>query len=124
MNVRKNAEDVSCALIAGERWRSDLRAASGRVALERGVDNEQLVLANSEKVVAYQFVSNAVWRRVGSGNWICAVTNVKSSAMIGDTRGAVAAWRWELELAPRTKRVGNFRPLFTFLAVPERSLTK
>jgi hypothetical protein len=124
MGLRRNAEDISNALLAGERWRSDVRAASGRVVLEQGVEDEVLLLAGSDRRIAYHFATNAVWRRAGDGNWICAVTNVKSSAMLADTRAGVNAWRWELELRPRAKHSARFRPLFTFLAVPERSAAR
>jgi len=122
--LRRNAEDISNALLAGERWRNDVRAASGRIALEKGVEDEVLLLAGTDQQIAYQFATNAVWRRIGAGNWICAVTNVKSSAMVAEVRTGVSAWRWELELRPRTLRPAKFRPLFTFLAAPERSPTR
>jgi len=121
VTLRRNAEDITSALLAGERWRGDVRAASGRIVLEQGVTDEVLLLAGTDRQIAYQFATNAVWRRIGSGNWICAVTNVKSSAMLAEARAGVSAWRWELELRPRAKRPGSFRPLFTFLAAPERS---
>ena len=121
LTLRRNAEDISNALLAGERWRSDVRAASGRIVLEQGVTDEVLLLAGSDRQITYQFATNAVWRRAGSGNWICAVTNVKSSAMRAEERAGVSAWHWELELRPRAQRPGKFRPVFTFFAVPERS---
>ena len=43
--------------------------------------------------------------------------------MTADPREYVTAWRWELELQPRATgsvKPGRVRPLFTFLAVPER----
>ena len=124
LTLRRNADDITNALLAGERWRGDVRAASGRIVLEQGVTDEVLLLAGTDQQIAYQFATNAVWRRIGSGNWICAVTNVKSSAMLAEVRADVSAWRWELELRPRAKRPGSFRPLFTFLAAPERSSAK
>jgi hypothetical protein len=47
--------------------------------------------------------------------------------MAADQRQYVTAWRWELELQPRAKgsvKPGRVRPLFTFLAVPERPANK
>ena len=124
MGLRRNAEDISTALLAGERWRDDVRAASGRIVLQHGVDDELLVLASGGQEVSYHFATNAVWRRSGAGNWVCAVTNVKSSTMLADVRTGVNAWRWELELRPRAKHSTRFRPLFTFLAVSERSAAR
>jgi len=43
--------------------------------------------------------------------------------MAADPRERVVAWRWELELRPRPSgsvKPGRIRPLFTFLAVPEK----
>jgi hypothetical protein len=124
MVLRRNADDIANALIAGERWRDDVRAADGRIVLQQGLGDEILILSRADRQVAYQFQSNAVWRRTGDANWVCALTNVKSSAMLADVRGAVSGWRWELELRPRTKRPSTFRPLFTFLAAPERSFNQ
>jgi len=120
MGLRRNAEDISSALLAGERWRSDVRAASGRIVLQQGIEDEVLLLAGTDQRIAYRFATNAVWRRLGEGNWICAVTNVWSSVMRADARAGMNAWRWELELRPRPRHSARFRPLFTFLAVPER----
>jgi hypothetical protein len=47
--------------------------------------------------------------------------------MAADRREHVTAWRWELELATRTQgsvKPGRVRPLFTFVAVPERTSSK
>jgi hypothetical protein len=124
MGLRRNAEDITNALLAGERWRSDVRSASGRIVLAKGIEDDVLMLAATDRQISYQFASNAVWRRIDSGKWICAITNVKSSLMLADQRGSVPAWRWELELGPRAKHSARFRPRFTFLAVPERSPTR
>lgn len=124
LTLRRNADDIANALLAGEHWRDDIRAASGRIELARGADNETLILGSANQAVAYQFATNAVWRRTGEGNWYCAITNVKSSTMFADSRAGVSGWRWELELSPRAKSAGRFRALFTFLAVPERSVAR
>jgi hypothetical protein len=47
--------------------------------------------------------------------------------MTSDPREYVTPWRWELELETRAKgsvKPGRVRPLFTFIAVPERPSTK
>jgi hypothetical protein len=44
-----------------------------------------------------------------------------------DRREYITAWRWELELQTRATgsvKPGRVRPLFTFIAVPERPATK
>lgn len=122
--LRRSADDIANALHAGERWRADLRAANGTIRVEGTSRDQILHLPGARGGVAYQFSTNVVLRRVGSGPWTRLLANVKSSSMESDPRPSVVAWRWELELKPRSKRLGRVRPLFTFIAVPERSSTK
>ena len=120
VRLRRNADDIASALQAGERWRADVRAASGPIRLEK-TDAEQILrLPGDRGEVAYHFTTNAILRRVDHGAWTRLLNHVQSSAMESDPRSNVTAWRWELELKPRSKRPGPVRPLFTFLAVPER----
>ena len=72
----------------------------------------------------YYFTSNSVLRRAQSGPWVTLLPNVNASAMQADPRGEVSAWRWELELRPRSKKPVRLAPLFTFIAVSERNPTK
>jgi len=119
--LRRSADDISRALQAGERWRADVRAVQGVVRLEDTSAEPTLYLPSARGEVAYRFASNAVLRRMGDGNWVRLLANVKTSAMSGDARKNVAAWQWELELQPQFKgtvKPGRLRPLFTFLAVP------
>ena len=122
--LRQSADDISNALRVGERWRADVRAARGQIRLKDVGAERILVLPSARGEVTYQFTTNAVLRRVGSGPSICLLEKVKSSTLVLDARPAVAAWRWELELRPRYKKQGRLRPLFTFIAVPERSSAK
>lgn len=122
--LRRNAEDIATALRAGERWRADIRYATGPVPLEAAPDGGSLHLESDRGPVDYYFTSNSILRRVQSGPWVTLLPNVTASAMHADPRGEVAAWRWELELRPRSKKPVRMTPLFTFIAVPERSLSK
>ena len=125
--LRRNADDITSALHAGERWRADVRAAASQVRLEPTDAGQLLYLGGPSSAVAYCFATNAVSRRVGTGSWVRLLGNVKSSAMTADRREYVTAWRWELEIQPRATgsvKPGRIRPLFTFLAVPERPSTK
>jgi hypothetical protein len=118
--LRRSADDIARALDAGERWRADVRAAGGHIRLENPAAEPTLVLAEGEKEVAYRFADGTVFRRAGGGTWVRLLTNVKASAMTSDPRQNLTAWRWELELQPRSKgevRPGRIRPLFTFFAV-------
>ena len=120
--LRRNADDVTSALHAGERWRADIRAANQTVRLQGTNDSQILHLRGARSEVEYRYADGAVDRRANSGPWVHLIRKVKSSAMQSDPRPNVTAWRWELELQPQAKgsaRASRIRPLFTFLAVPE-----
>jgi hypothetical protein len=122
--LRRSTDDLANALHAGERWRADLRAATGPIRLERSRDGSILVLPNGRGEVAYQFTTNAVLRRVSPRPWTTLLERVKSSTMTSDPRPNVTAWRWELELQPRSRKPGRVRPLFTFIGAAKASSTK
>ena len=125
--LRRNADDITSALHAGERWRADVRSAGNQVRLEDTADGQLLHLEGATNEVVYRFSTNAISRRLGAGPWVRLLPNVKSSSMTADPREQVSAWRWELELATRTQgsvKPGRVRPLFTFIAVPERTSSK
>ena len=125
--LRRNADDIAEALHAGERWRADVRTATNRVRLEDSADGQLLYLASATNEVVYRFYTNSISRRRGDGPWVRLLPNVKASAMAADPREYTTAWRWELELATRAQgsvKPGRIRPLFTFIAVPERPTSK
>ena len=125
--LRRNADDITSALHAGERWRADVRAASSQVRLEDTDAGQLLYLDGPGSAVVYSFATNAISRRSGAGPWVRLLPKVKSSTMTADRREFVTAWRWELELQTRATgsvKPGRIRPLFTFLAVPVRPSPK
>ena len=118
--LRRNADDMTSALHAGERWRADVRSATGQPRLENTDAGQLLCLERPTGPVLYRCSTNALFRRLGGGPWVRLLPNVKSSTMTADPREHVTAWRWELELQPRTQgsvKPGRVRPLFTFIAV-------
>jgi len=121
--LRRSVDDVAGALRLGERWRADVRAASGEIRLETEPGKQTLYLPCARGQTAYQFSGGALFRRFGDGPWIRSMANVKASSMEADRRRNVVVWRWELELQPQSKasvKGPRMRPLFTFLAVPEK----
>jgi len=125
--LRRNVDDITSALHAGERWRADVRAATSRIRLEDTDAGQLLHLDGPGGAVAYRFATNAVTRRVGGGPWARLLPSVKASTMKADPRQHVTAWSWELEIQPRavgSAKPGSVRPLFTFIAVPERPTSK
>jgi type II secretory pathway component PulJ len=119
--LRRSLEDITNAVRAGEKWRQDFRAAGTQVRVETNAAEQILRLAGPGKPVAYRFSENTISRRVGNSEWSTVLARVKSSAFIPDPRPNASAWRWEVELQPRTKRFGQIPPLFTFFAVPAKS---
>ena len=125
--LRRNADDITSALHAGERWRADVRLANRQVRLEDTTAGQFLYLEGTNREVVYCFSTNGISRRLGGATWVRLLPNVKSSTMQPDPREYVTAWRWELELEPRTTgsvKPGRVRPLFTFIAVSQRTTTE
>ena len=125
--LRRNADEITSALRAGERWRADVRGATEQVRVENTDADQLLHLKGPRGAVVYRFTTNAVFRSARGGPWTRLLGSVKSSTMTADSRQFATAWRWELELQPRgmgSVKPSRLRPLFTFLAVPERPSAK
>jgi len=122
--LRRNAQDMTAALNAGERWRADIRASRPPLQIESSETNQTLRLKTEKGAVVYRFETNTVTRSVEGLPGIRLLSDVKTSDMQANSRKKVFAWQWEVELLPRAKgyyKPGRVRPLFTFTAVPERS---
>ena len=125
--LHRYAEDVASALHAGERWRADVRAATSPPRVENTESAQLLHVDSPRGEVTYRFATNGISRRLGEGAWLNVLPRVKASTMSADPREHVTAWRWELELRPRTTgsmKPGRIRPLFTFSAVPTHAASK
>lgn len=113
-------DDIASALRAGERWRADVRAATGNISVETTPDGEIVRIPAKEKDIFYRFESGGVRREIsGLNNSQLLLPKVKTSQMRVEARNTVNAWRWELELTQR--RTETHLPLlFTFEAVQPR----
>ena len=120
LSLRKSADEITNTLHAGERWRADVRSVNGQIRSKGTATERIFALPTRNGEVDYQFATNAVLRRVGSGPWLPILERVKSSTMEPDARPNVTVWRWEVELQPHSKIQSRVRPLFTFIGVPER----
>ncbi len=121
--LRRNADDISKALHTGERWRADVRSATGNIRLEQTNLVQVLYLPNPLGQTIYCFATNSICRSYNGGAWSQLLTNVALSTMAPDPRKTVAAWRWDLELKPRRNN-SRICPLFTFMSVPETAAPK
>ena len=111
--LQQNADDILASVQAGERWRDDVRLAQDAVLAPAGV---KLIQPND--IIEYRFEQQAVWRHsTHTGQTICLLSKIKTSAMRPNPRREVRAWRWEVELQAR-KAPPYLRPLFSFEAVP------
>ncbi len=84
--LRRNVDDITSALHAGERWRADVRAATAGVRLENTDAGHLLYLDGPGSAITYLFATNAISRRVGRGPWTRVLPSVKSSSMTADPR--------------------------------------
>jgi len=118
--LRRNADDLTRVLKAGERWRTDVRAASGQLTVEEGPAGRVLHIPQGQGRVSYVFVTNAVVRCTERPERCETILPAaKECRFIHEPRRQVSSWRWELELPSRLKAV-RVHPLFTFTAVSSR----
>jgi hypothetical protein len=109
-------DDITSALHTGERWRADVRAATGKITIETTATGELARIPEGAKSVSYRFESGEVRRQVSTSDYQeLLLAKVKTSEMKPDTRGSVTAWRWEMEVLPRRKEA-QLPLLFTFEA--------
>jgi hypothetical protein len=109
-------DDIASALHAGERWRADIRSATGKITVETTAQGEQLRIPRKTTAIIYSFRAGELRRQLASSRFSeLVLPTVKASQMVKETRGPVTAWRWELELTPRRKET-HLPLLFTFEA--------
>jgi hypothetical protein len=115
--LRRNADDITRAVYAGELWRNDIRAAARAIQVDQA--EQTIHIPQRDREVSYKFADTQIFRKLGAGApWLPLLSKVQSSQMNSDPRAHVMAWRWELELQASRKET-QLRPLFTFIAVPE-----
>ena len=109
-------DDINAALHAGERWRTDIRNATGKITVETTAEGERLRIPHGTNELIYNFNAGEVRRQIASSGFSeLLLPKVKVSQMVTEKRGPVAAWRWEVELTPRRKET-HLPLLFTFEA--------
>ena len=113
------ADDIAAALRAGERWRADVRNATGKISIETTAQGEFLRIPHGRSAVLYNFSAGEIHRQLASSNFSeLLLATVQASQMVQEARGPINAWRWELELKLRRKEA--HLPLsFTFEAAAQ-----
>jgi hypothetical protein len=113
------ADDITAALRAGERWRTDIRQATGAIIGETAPGGERLRIPRGTNEIIYSFNAGEVRRQLAASNFSeVLLAKVKASEMVMEPRGPTAAWRWELELASRRKET-RLPLAFTFAAATQ-----
>jgi type II secretory pathway component PulJ len=116
--LQRNVYDMERTLLAGERWRADLRQAAAAPRLVETASRTELHIPRKSGGIVYFFENGTVWRRrEKSVSASPLLRSVRESRMIADRGASVTSWRWEVELRsdPKATRI---RPLFTFQTVP------
>jgi hypothetical protein len=109
-------DDIGSALRAGERWRADVRAATGKISVESTAAGEVVRIPEPEKEIIYHFESGEVRREIPTLKTSQLVLPaVSASQMRAEARDGVTAWRWELALRARRQET-QLPLLFTFEA--------
>jgi hypothetical protein len=115
--LRRNTDDITSALKAGELWRTDVRNASGPLRVEDSAGGQLMRIPEKSGEVVYKFSGTNISRIQANGESRQLLAKVTSSRMESERRQQVTAWRWEIEL-PLKKRTAQVHPLFMFEAVP------
>ena len=110
-------DDIGAALRAGERWRADIRNASGPVSAEKTDTTERITIPTGSNTIVYRFESGEVRREIlASQHSDLLLAKVNSSHMNKETRAGITAWNWDLDVAMRRPET-QLPLLFTFKAV-------
>ena len=116
-SVISTTDQIESALNAGERWRADVRAATGNISIKTTTSGETIRIPSGTKTIVYRFANRELQREIPTQNYsVPVLKKIRTSEMKFEKRHGVAAWRWELELTPRHAQ-NQFPLLFTFEAV-------
>jgi hypothetical protein len=116
-SVRHETEQITTALIAGERWREDIRRATDTPRVVVTNDVTLLSIPDGTNEVGYLSEAGHIFRRSRTNQyWQPILGPVSGAEFIGETRAGVPVWRWEVRFPDRRGRPRA--PLaFTFQAV-------
>ena len=108
--------NIEMATLAGERWRADIRQATGKITSAADDRGQNVRIPEAKGEVVYRFAEGSLTRQAASASQPqVLLPSVKVSDMKSDARNTVTAWRWDLELMP-TRKQTSFSLRFTFEA--------
>jgi hypothetical protein len=117
-SLRYHADDITRVLRTGERWRADIRSATGRIITYTDAEGQRVEIPRGTNTIVYVFTAGQVSRKLAAApQSVLVLPKIKASHMAADPRTHVTAWRWEVELVPTRPQV-RVPPLFAFEAVP------
>lgn len=111
--LRKVAADIERAQTAGEKWRSDIRAAKETIQWDDAT--QELKIQTENGAIVYRLNGSDLERSEGT-QFLPFLQGINSSKMSSIQREHVRAWRWEVELKPQGQKPRTL-PLFQFDAV-------
>ncbi|MBL9172459.1 MAG: prepilin-type N-terminal cleavage/methylation domain-containing protein [Verrucomicrobiales bacterium] len=115
--LRRQADAIVLAADTGERWRADIRSATGAIRSETAPGGQLVTIPVGNRVVTWGFSNGLVWRQSAADNKATPLlSGVRSSRMEPEPREGVRAWIWDLELE-RIPQKARTAPIYTFLAV-------
>ena len=117
--VIRATDDIAAALRAGEHWRADVRAATGKISLQTTTAGEVLRIPSGQREILYRWEAGEMRREIPAQHLVQPLRlKVKTSEMKAVDNASARVWRWELELAmPPLQAKQLKRPLvFTFAA--------
>lgn len=115
--LRRQADAIVVAADTGERWRADIRSATGAIRSETTPDTQTLAIPVGNRVVTWGFANGLVWRQAAADRKAAPLLlGVRTSRMAPELREGVRTWIWDLELN-RIPQKARTAPIYTFLAV-------
>ncbi len=82
-------DDIASALHAGERWRADVRAATGKITVESTATGEVARIPEGARTISYRFESGEVRRQISTSDQSRLLVAKSQSSADGNGR----AWR-------------------------------
>ena len=115
-DFKRVAGDITRTLRAGEQWRADVRKANGPIEISQDNWQSAFIIPQRDDGVIYRYDRTNVWKVLPGGTIeLPVLKGVAECRFVRDEREEVVAWRWEIVLNTKKKRVVT-RPRFSFIA--------